>query len=124
MERSRRLYDRLLPFAPYNVILGNSAVYCGPVARHLGLLAESLGMYGTAGKHFEDATAMNRRMNSPTFLVYSLMEHGAMLLRHEPESNERAVALIEDGLSIARKLGMRKAVGDGEQLLAGRRTGR
>jgi tetratricopeptide (TPR) repeat protein len=117
-DRAVPIYERLLPFAKYNVILGTSAVYYGPVARYLGLLAETLGQWDVSDKWFQNAVAMCRRMNALAFLAYCHIEWGAMLLRRPRAPKSRAIALVEHGVTLARRLSMRKAASDGEKLIA------
>lgn len=47
-EQAQRIFERLESFEKYNVILGTSAVYYGPVPRYLGLLSDTLGRYAEA----------------------------------------------------------------------------
>jgi hypothetical protein len=117
-ERAARIYERLLPFSKYNVILGTSAVYYGPVARYLGLLAETLGQWDVSDKWFQDAVAMCRRMHAHSFLAYSQIEWGAMLLRRPRALKSRSIALLEEGGALARRLSMRKAAKDADKLIA------
>ena len=115
-ERCRQLYELLLPFAKRNIIIGTSAVFHGPAARHLGLLAGALAEWDVAERHFEDAMAMNLRMGAMPFLAYSQLECGAMLLRKSP-SHPKGIDLVQQALATGRKLGMRKLVRDAETLL-------
>jgi len=57
-ERSHagELYDLLLPYEPYNLVLGPIA-FAGPAARYLGILAKMQGRFTDAEKHFLAACA-------------------------------------------------------------------
>jgi tetratricopeptide (TPR) repeat protein len=115
--RARQLYELLLPFGGRNIVIGTSAVFYGPVSRHLGLLAAALSEWDTAERHFEDAMVMNSRMRALPFLAYSQLEYGAMLLRSH-RSQQRARSLLEQALAAGRSLGMQKVIRDAERLLA------
>jgi len=117
LERCRWLYEHLLPFAPYNVILGTSGVYYGPVPRYLALMAEALQRFDDAETHFRGAIEMNLRLRSLPFTVFGHLEYGAMLLRSRRGTAGQAKSLIEEALSGARKLGMALAIRDAVALL-------
>jgi serine/threonine protein kinase/tetratricopeptide (TPR) repeat protein len=116
-ERARLTYERLLPFARHNIILGASGVFYGPVPRYLGQLAEVFGEYALAEEHFEEGIAMARSVNSPPFLAYCQLEYGAMLLRRSQGLEARGIRLVEQGLALARSLGMQHAAQEGERVL-------
>lgn len=114
-----RLYELLLPFTGRNITIGSAAVFYGPVSRHLGLLAATLGRYGEAARHFEDALDLNARMGSRPFAAFTQHEYGAMLLAHDqPGDREKAMSLLDEALATARELGMAKVVNDVETLRA------
>ena len=77
---ARVLYDLLLPFAERNVIIGSSAVFYGPMGRHLGLLAGTLARWEDAEAHFNSAMERCREINAPPFLAYNQLECAEMLL--------------------------------------------
>jgi DNA-binding NarL/FixJ family response regulator len=61
----------------------------------------------TAEQHFEDALTMNANMGARPWLAHTQHDYAAMLLaRHQPGDAERAVALLQEALTIARELGM------------------
>jgi hypothetical protein len=97
--RARLLYELLLPFAERNVIIGTSAVYYGPMTRHLGLLAGTLSRWEDAEAHFKAAMDRCREINAPPFLAYSQLECGAMLLESgAPGKRARAAGLLREAL--------------------------
>ncbi len=75
-DRATILYQYLLPYAGHSVVVGFAVDCYGAVARHLGLLAATLSLWEEAEKHFEDALAMNTRMEQdpgwPTHKVNTL----------------------------------------------------
>ena len=107
-DRARILYQILEPFAGRNVIVGNGAACYGSLSRYLGALATTLERWDDAVRHFEDALAMNARMDARPWLAHSQALYAKMLLaRAEPGDREKALALHETALAGARELGMR-----------------
>ena len=53
VERAKKIYDLLLPFADRNVTIGQT-VFAGPVSRFLGILAGMRGEWDVAENHFQD----------------------------------------------------------------------
>ncbi len=113
-----QLYPKLLSYAQHNVII--SFVACrGSVSRFLGLLAATLGNHEDAGRHFEDALAMNRRMGALPHVAATLHDYAVALIgTPTPEHVERALGLCREALSIARDLGMNGLVVLCDELLA------
>jgi tetratricopeptide (TPR) repeat protein len=105
-RRAARLYDLLLPCARRTVTIG--LAYCdGSVARHLGLLATTMGHWEDAERHFRNALAMNARMGARPFVALTEEAHAAMLLaRGRPGDHADARAMLERVLATARTLGM------------------
>jgi tetratricopeptide (TPR) repeat protein len=64
VPRAAILYEILLPFAGRNVVIGNGIVSCGALSRYLGALATVMKQWDDAARHFEDAVAMNSRMEA------------------------------------------------------------
>lgn len=62
VERSRRLYDELAPFASEVVVVGRAASCNGPVTRYLGLFAATHGRTSDAIAHLEAALATTGRI--------------------------------------------------------------
>src|SRR5262249_5656856 len=62
--RAGTLYRLLLPYAGYNVIVGSAVACYGALSRYLGALATTLARWDEAVQHFEDALAMNTRMEA------------------------------------------------------------
>jgi hypothetical protein len=118
-ERARLLYDLVLPFAERNVVIGTSAVFYGPMARHLGLLAGTLSRWEDAEAHFNYSMERCREINAPPFLAYSQLECGAMLLESGvPGKRAQAIGLLREAMDAGDRLGMLKVKRDAESLLA------
>jgi tetratricopeptide (TPR) repeat protein len=108
-DLARSLYHRLLPLAEWNAILG--AIYTaapfGAVARPLGLLATSLGLWDEAETHFQTAQRLHRQWNARPWLATTLHDHGHMRLRRgRPEDREAARALLNEAAALANDLEM------------------
>jgi tetratricopeptide (TPR) repeat protein len=106
--RATTLYQLLLPYAGYTVVIGNAAACYGALSRYLGALATTLGRWDEAAQHFEDALAMNARMDAQPWLAHTQYQYAAMLLaRDQPSDSEKARELLKSALVTARELGMR-----------------
>jgi class 3 adenylate cyclase len=106
--RAEMLYRKLLPFAALNAVVGNAAACYGSVSRYLGALATTLERWDDAALHFEDALAMNARMEARTWLAHTQHQYAAMLLaRNNSGDRERAIELLDAALATTRELGMR-----------------
>ena len=106
--RAEKLYQILLPFAGRNVVVGAAAVCYGALSRYLGALAATLERWDEAERHFEEALAMNARMDARTWLAHTQHQYATMLLaRNASGDRERAMELLETALLTTRELGMR-----------------
>ena len=112
-RHAERLYTLLIPYAGRNIVTGNAAVFCGPVARALALLAVTLSKWTQAADHFEQALKMNAKAGARPFLAGIQHEYAVMLLaRGGPGDREKASELIDRALATARALGMKKLAAD------------
>jgi hypothetical protein len=70
-------------------------------------LATTLARWDEAAQHFEDAVAMNTRMDARPWLARTQEQHATMLLAR-PHSGDcdHATALLDAALATARELGM------------------
>ncbi|MGA8641157.1 MAG: adenylate/guanylate cyclase domain-containing protein [Candidatus Binatus sp.] len=106
--RAERLYQILLPFDGANVVVGSGIACCGALSRYLGALAGTFERWDDAARHFEDALAMNARMEARTWLAHTQEQYATMLLaRHRSGDRDKAAALLEEALATTRELGMR-----------------
>ena len=79
----------------------------GSVARYVGLLATTTERWDQAELHFEDALAMNARMNARPWLAHTQNDYARMLLaRDSPGDRERAQALLDTARKTYLQLGM------------------
>jgi class 3 adenylate cyclase/tetratricopeptide (TPR) repeat protein len=106
-SRADRLYQILLPFAGRNVVISTAAACYGALSRYLGALATTLERWEDAERHFEDALAMNARMDARPWLAHTQEQYASMLLaRHQPNARDKARALLDAALATTRELGM------------------
>ncbi len=78
-----------------------------PIDRILGLLARTLDRPTDAARHFEDALAFCRKAEFRPQLGWTCHDYAEFLLDPGEHANvEKAVSLIDEGLEIARELGM------------------
>jgi tetratricopeptide (TPR) repeat protein len=71
VHRVAILHEILLPFAERNVVIASGVFCCGALSRYLGALATVMGRWDEAAKHFEDAMAMNARMEAWPWLAHN-----------------------------------------------------
>jgi hypothetical protein len=110
--RASSLYRILLPFDGANVIIGSGEACYGAVARYLGSLATTLESWEDAERHFEDALALNARMDARPWLAHTQEQYATMLLARDGAGGRgRAHAMLDAALSTARELGMRSLEG-------------
>ena len=106
--RADTLYQILFPFAGRNVVVGNAAACYGALSRYLGALATTLERWDDAARHFEDALAMNARMDARPWLAHTQEQYATMLLaRNQSGDRDKAAALLDAALATTRELGMR-----------------
>ncbi len=106
--RAATLYQLLLPYAGRTVVIGFSVACYGALFRYLGALAATLGRWDEAAQHFEDALAMNTRMEAWPWLAHTQYQYAIMLLaRDRVGDGEKARELLSAALATARELGMR-----------------
>ena len=76
--------------------------------RYLGVIAHAAGLQDKAVAHFEDALAFTRKAGYRPELAWTCCDYADLLRqRNGSGDGERAAALLEEGLVIARDLGMR-----------------
>jgi DNA-binding NarL/FixJ family response regulator len=105
--RATILYQLLRPYAERAVVIGNAVACYGAMSRYLGTLATTLARWDEAAQHFEDALAMNARMDARPWLAHTQYAYATMLLaRSHPGDDDKATALLDAALSTAHALGM------------------
>ncbi len=79
--------------------------------RHLGVIAHVAGFEDKAVVHFEAALAFTRQAGYRPELAWTCCDYADLLRqRNGPGDGERAATLLEEGLVIARDLGMRPLI--------------
>jgi hypothetical protein len=101
------LYDLFKAYSGKNVVVGPGISSAGASDRYLGLLAATLQRWDVAEQHFRAAVDLNERMGARPFVAFTLYDYASMLMgRAEPGDGERARALLDQALPIARDVGM------------------
>ena len=76
--------------------------------RLLGLVAHTMGKFDVASSHFEDALDFSRKAGYRPALAWSCCDYAHTLRGRDGDGDsEKALALLNESLSIARDLGMR-----------------
>lgn len=106
VERAKRLYSLLLPYAEVNVVIGLGALCEGAAARHLGRLAALTGSFEDAGRHFERALAGNEALGATVCLTRTRLDYAEALGggAWTGGGGTRARELLEAASSTAREL--------------------
>ena len=109
-RRAAKLYDLLLPFAPFNLRTSRIGIVCtGPAAHYLGLLAASRQNVDAAVRHFEAALLVGARLGSPPFVAITQVELAHMLLqRGRHDDRERARDVLDEASATAEAIGNRR----------------
>jgi transcriptional regulator with XRE-family HTH domain/tetratricopeptide (TPR) repeat protein len=106
-DRAEHLYRFMLPYSGRALVAGYWGACYGAVDRYLGLLAAAQLHWEQAERHFQDALAMNERMEAWPWLAHTQGAYARMLLqRGRTEDRGRAIALLDTALETARSLEM------------------
>ncbi len=107
VRRAAILYDLLLPYARWQLVIGAAAIGVGSVLRFLGILATTVSHWEDAVAHFEGALRMNAKIGAVPFAAFTQQEYGTMLLkRGEPGDREKAHQILDQALATANEIGM------------------
>jgi tetratricopeptide (TPR) repeat protein len=100
-DAARRNYTALEPAR------GTIIYACMVGDRLLGRLAETMGDYGTAGQHFEDAISFCRSRRCQPELAWSSYDYARLWFAHgAPDGLAHAQNMLDESLAVARELGM------------------
>jgi class 3 adenylate cyclase/tetratricopeptide (TPR) repeat protein len=105
--RAQMLYARLRPLAHCNVISAPTVACYGIVARHLGMLATTMGQWDEAEKHFEHALEANARQGGVPWVAHTQYQYARMLrTRGRPADQDRIERMLAESAATAKALGM------------------
>lgn len=105
---ARRLYDLLLPRDGFCILGGRGVYFRGAAARYLGLLAMTLGHHEDAIRHLQDALRTNTHAEAPPWIARTQLDLGrALVARHGPSDEQRAIDLLDRAELLAGELAMR-----------------
>jgi class 3 adenylate cyclase len=116
VRRAERLYEWLLPAEDLVLVIARAAMAAGPFARHLGLLAASLGRADDAEQHFKKSIEITDRMGDRPMGAWTRIDHASFLLgvlgaaserdqEVSAKDRERALLLLTDAIETAREIG-------------------
>jgi DNA-binding NarL/FixJ family response regulator len=106
-RRAAILYQCLLPYDGYTLVVGPTAVCYGAATYYLGLLAATMGHWEDAQSHFTAALVMHTRMGAKPALARTQYAYAKMLLaREQPDDHTPAMSLLDEALAISLELGM------------------
>jgi len=106
VKYAAKLYDALLPYAKRHVV-GDVAVYWGPVSHSLGTLATLLKKYEEAETYFQRALSQLQRLRAAPWVAFTKVSFGQMLLeRDTPGGQEIARQELVAAASMAKSLGL------------------
>ena len=118
------LYERLVPHAGTLCVVSLNLSEMGPLSRTAGVLATLTGNFVGAEEHFEDALSVSRRIGAPPHVARTSVDYARMLLERRATGDvERAQALLVDGASTARDLGMAGLLAEAQALSRSAREG-
>ena len=101
------MYALLLPYAD-RFAFSYPEISVGPVARYLGLLAETTGRYDEGADHFERVIAVCERVGARPWLVHAEEDLARLLhVRDGPGDGEKARGLLARAQAVRSELGMR-----------------
>jgi DNA-binding CsgD family transcriptional regulator/tetratricopeptide (TPR) repeat protein len=101
------VYPELAPLSGANVMIGHLVAFYGSADRYLGMLAATLGEWGRAETHFEQALALNRAMGARTWLAHTEYEYARMLTARGRGGSERSALLLGHAADLAHRIGLR-----------------
>ena len=114
VERSRRLYDELAPYAGKVIVVARAAGCNGPVDRILGLLARAGEELEEAVRHMEDAIEVATRMGDRPGMAITRVDLAEILMARGADGDrERALQLVGEAIPSARRMGARSLVDRG-----------
>ena len=106
-DRAAELYELLLPYKDRFLVVTTTIACHGAVARYLGLVARTMGRLDAAVQHFDAALAANRRIGAAAIAARTACDYAAtLLLRGAADDRVRALSLIADAKTTARRLAL------------------
>jgi DNA-binding SARP family transcriptional activator len=105
--RAPVFYERLLPYAGRNVVVGRASTCSGSASRVLGMLATAMRRWDEADAHFASAMQMHERMGARPWRARTAVGWAGMLLARRGRGDKaRARELLAEAVVEADALGM------------------
>ncbi len=106
-RRAALLYQLLLPYVGYNVMVGAGVMCYGAACRYLGNLSTVLRRWEEAEKHYVEALRLNLQQGARPYVAHTQCDYAEMLrARGRNADRARADTLLEEAAVLARDLGM------------------
>lgn len=118
-ERARVLYDQLLPFEAYVVVIATGVACYAPVSYYLGTLAATAARWQEACAHFTTASEACLRQGTQPWLAHVQLAHArARFAAAAPSDDAVGRELLQQSSQTARALGMLSLAAKAESLAA------
>lgn len=118
VKQADPLYQALAPYAGHVVVIDRGWVCRGAVDRLLAQLAGTMGDGELAAGHARAALAVHEHVGARPFLARTRCAYAHILLEHgAPAHRAEAMALAQEGLGLARSLGMAALTRQAERLV-------
>lgn len=117
-KSAERLEEHLRPFSGRTIVVG-SALYYGPVAHYLGLLAATRSHWDAAIACFEAALAAEQRAGARVFAARTRVAYArALLARGADGDRSRSLKLVREAMDVAERRQLLAVSGEATDLHA------
>jgi DNA-binding winged helix-turn-helix (wHTH) protein/tetratricopeptide (TPR) repeat protein len=107
-ESAEIVYEALVPFADYYVVLFLGVVCLGSTERYLGQLAATMGQWERGEAHLAEALRRNQRIGSRLWVAHTQLDWAKMLhARGGADASMRAFEFLHPCLATAAELGLK-----------------
>lgn len=103
-DAAAALYERLRPWASFQIILGDGQAVLGSTHYYLGQLAATTGDLDSAEAHYAEAESVHEQMGAHPWLAHT--RYAWALALEQRGERERALETARPALEAARDLGM------------------
>jgi tetratricopeptide (TPR) repeat protein len=118
VESARTLYG-LMRHLEGQCVVGGAGVFClGAASYFISLLADVIGDHEEALRLLEAAERENERVRAWPMLVFTRLQLARRLLADDAAPRDRALALLEQGRTMAVEIGMTRAAAEAAGLMA------
>jgi hypothetical protein len=106
-QHADAVYRLLAPRRGQLVVASLGCFCAGAVDRYLGMMADLAGSHDLSARHFEEALRLETRIGSEALVARTKTSYARMLYhRGEDRSREAARELLDESLTVCRRLGL------------------